>query len=159
MPLPIGFQVDTANAPPGVWVLNHSDAVPDKPAVKHLPFGDFDMAGVTNLVSQYKAAGLCADYDISEKTAGVVKIIFDNPIKQNSAVVFEIHKVARPGWFGDKAHWVVQLFSKEADAAALQKHGCAFGKTQMHAVSAAEIDLKYGFTSVCDFDSAAVAYP
>jgi len=35
--------------------------------MKHLPFNEFDMAGVTNTVSKHKSAGLEADYEIGRK--------------------------------------------------------------------------------------------
>ena len=72
-------------------------------------------------------------------------------------MVFDLHKIARPGWFGDKAHWIVQLSSKEPGTES-EKHGCVTGKTQAHALSAAEIDLKHGFLSVADFELSAEAY-
>ena len=99
--------------------------------VKHLAFNEFDMAGIANAVNRYKEAGLRANYSIEEKVAGVVRIVFENPItRDGSLVVFDVHKVAKPGWFGDKAHWVVQLFSKEPGADTPTKHGCVRGKTQ-----------------------------
>ncbi|MBX9773980.1 MAG: hypothetical protein K2Y71_06160 [Xanthobacteraceae bacterium] len=126
---------------------------------KHLPFNEFDIAGITNAVSRYKGAGLRADYNIDEKAAGIVRIVFENPMAQDgSLVVFDIHKVARPGWFGDKAHWVVQLSSKQVETNALTKHGCVRGQTQSLALLAADVDLKHGFLSVADFELASEAY-
>ena len=49
---------------------------------KHLAFNEFDMAGITNVVSRYKSAGLRADYDIADKAAGMVRIVFENPMRR-----------------------------------------------------------------------------
>jgi hypothetical protein len=127
--------------------------------VKHLPFSEFDMAGISNAVGRYKEAGLRADYNIAEKAAGIVRIVFENPTTPDgSLIVFDVHKVARPGWLvGDKAHWVVQLSSKQPGTKIIEQHGCVTGKTQAHALSAAEIDLKHGFLSVANFELSAQA--
>jgi hypothetical protein len=127
--------------------------------VEHLQFNEFDMAGVTNAVSRYEEAGLRADYNITDRGAGVVSIVFENPMtRDGSLVIFDIHKVARPRWFGKKAHWVVQLSSKHLGVEAPTKHGCVEGSTQAHALSAAELDLKHGFLSIADFELASHGY-
>ncbi|MGY2938847.1 hypothetical protein ACVWZ6_008449 [Bradyrhizobium sp. GM6.1] len=123
--------------------------------IEHLSFNEFDMAGITNAVSRYKSAGLRADYDISEKASGVVRIALDNPIAQDGSIaIFEIHKVARSGWLGKKAGWVVQLFS-QSPGSNENKHGCVGEKTLAFAISEAEMDLRHGFLSVADIELAA----
>jgi hypothetical protein len=114
--------------------------------------------GFPGTLNRYKAAGLRADYNIDQKAAGIVRVVFENPMtRDGSLVVFDVHKVARPGWLGDRAHWVVQLSSKQSGVGTLTQHGCVAGKTQAHALSAAELDLKHGFLSVADFELAATA--
>ncbi|MPZ37243.1 MAG: hypothetical protein GEU95_04140 [Rhizobiales bacterium] len=119
---------------------------------KHLGFNDYDIAGITNAITRYKSAGLRADYDITDKAAGVVRIVLENPVSRDgSLVVFDVHKVGRRGWFRDKANWVVQLASKQPGTD-LQQHGCVSGTMQAFALSAAEVDLKHGFLSKATFD-------
>ena len=121
---------------------------------KHLPFSEFDMAGITTAVNRYKSAGLRADYDIQDKAAGVVKIALENPMSRDgSFVFFEIHKLTRPGWLGEKAWWVIQLWSKGLDDVS-KKHGCVSGRTQAYALTEAETDLHFNFMSICDFELA-----
>jgi hypothetical protein len=120
---------------------------------KHLPFNEFDMSGVTNAVNRYKAAGLRADYSIEGKDAGIVSIVFENPVKgDGSLVVFEVHKLTRPGWIGEKAWWVVQLWSRSTNGD--DKRGCVCGKMQAVALTEAETDLRFNFMSICDFELA-----
>ena len=114
---------------------------------------------MTTAVTRYKAAGLRADYSLADMANGVVRIVFENPMMPDETlVVFDIHKVARPGWFGNKAPWVVQLASKPPYTDNIVKHGCVRGTTQAHAIPAAEIDLKHGFLSNSDFEMSAEAY-
>ncbi len=122
---------------------------------KHLPYTDFDIAGIVSAVNRYKEAGLRADYDPRQKAEGLVRVIFANPIRQDgSFVAFDVHKLAaRRGWFGDKAYWVIQLWSREPDGV-FEMRGCVSGAVQGKALSEAEKDLQHGFLSVCDFDLA-----
>ena len=123
---------------------------------EHLPFNDFDMSGITNMVTHYKTAGLETDYDVSDQADGVVLIMLENPFKRDgSGVMFKLHKLARPGFFRKRAHWVVQVFSVE-DGESKQR-GCLSGRTQAHALTAAELDMKHGFLSIATFDMAAEA--
>jgi hypothetical protein len=122
---------------------------------KHLAINDFDMAAVTEAVRRYKAAGLSADFDISRQQEGVVTIGFQNPVTRDGLVVFEIHKVAHRGWLKEKAHWVVQLYSRTPTSDGLERKGCVAGKMLVYAIHAAEVDLKHGFLSICDFELAA----
>lgn len=127
--------------------------------VEHLPFTEFDMAGITNAVTRYKDAGLQADFDITDKQSGVVGIAFENPAKRDGTlVIFEIHKVAKPGWFSRKAHWVVQLYSQDGGPSSRTKRGCEAASMQAYAISSAEKDLYHGFMSIADFELAAIAY-
>ena len=71
-----------------------------------------------------------------------------------SLVVFEVHKLTRPGWFGEKAWWVVQLWSKSPDGDGDEKRGCVSGKIQAVALTEAETDLRFNFMSICDFELA-----
>jgi hypothetical protein len=81
--------------------------------VKHLPFNEFDMCAITNAVNRYKAVGLRADYNTEQKAAGVVSIVLENAMtRDRSLALFEVDKLARPTWFGQKALWVVQLRSQ-----------------------------------------------
>lgn len=124
--------------------------------VKHLSFTEFDMAAVTNTVNRYKSAGLNANYNLDQRDRGIVAIAFENPVhRDGSTVLFEIHKLARKGWLREKAHWVVQIYSQNAGESDFAKHGCSFGSTQVVAISDAEQDVRYGFTSVLDFELAA----
>ena len=125
---------------------------------KHLPFNDFDMAGVTSAVTRYKSAGLCSDYNIEQKNEGIVRIRFENPVrKDGSFAIFELHKLARRGLLRKKAHWVVQMHSQRDGAAPTVPHGCAWGSIQAKALSEAEIDLKHNFLSIVSFEMAAEA--
>jgi hypothetical protein len=122
---------------------------------KHLPFNEFDLSGITNAVNRYKGAGLEPDYSLEGKAGGVVSIMMRNPMTRDGSLVgFEVHKLARPGWFGDKAWWVVQLYSKSAESETVEKRGCVTGKTQAHALTEAETDLRFNFMSICDFELA-----
>jgi hypothetical protein len=118
----------------------------------HLPFNDFDMAGVTNLVTLYKGAGLQANCSIEEKDKGIVRIAFQYP--DGLIVVFDIHKIAKSGFFRKKPHWVIQLHS-QAPSQELKRQGCVSAVTQAHVIRAAEEDIKHGFVSVCTFETAA----
>ncbi len=125
--------------------------------VEHLPFNEFDMAGVTNTVERLKNTGLYTDYSDDDKEAGIVKIGFENPVtRDGSLVLFVIHKVARPGSSVIRLGWVVQLCSKLPGAEKIN-HGCVKGVTQVGAVFAAEADLKQGFLSGDDLETAAAA--
>jgi hypothetical protein len=127
--------------------------------IEHLAFTEFDMAGITNTVTRYKEAGLQADFDINDKQLGVVGIALENPIRRDGTIViFEIHKLAKPGLFGRKAHWVVQLYSQDGGPSSRIKRGCVAASMQAYAISSAEKDLYHGFVSVADFDLAAIAY-
>lgn len=127
--------------------------------VQHLPFSNFDMAGITQTVDRYKTAGLHPEYNADEKAQGVVSISFENPmgVGESLWVHFEIHKVARKRWFGvSKPHWVVQLRSQGANSI-VDKRGCVAASTQAHAISAAEVDMKHRFVSICSFELASEA--
>jgi hypothetical protein len=111
--------------------------------VKHLPFNEFDMCAITNAVNRYKGRGLRADYNIEQKAAGVVSILLENPMTRDwSLALFEVHKLARPAWFGERALWVVQLWSQPPGSKAAEKRGCVTGKTQAHALTEAESHLR-----------------
>src|SRR5262245_55494175 len=111
--------------------------------VKHLPFNEFDMCAVTNAVNRYKGAGLWADYNIEQKAAGVVGIVLENPMtRDGSLTVFEVHKLARPAWFGKRAMWVVGLWLQPPGSALGETRGWVTGKTQAHALMRAEIHLQ-----------------
>ena len=111
--------------------------------VKHLPFNEFDMCAITNAVNRYKGAGLWADYDVEQKAAGVVSIALENPMtRDGSLALFEVHKLARPAWFGERAMWVVQLWSQPAGSKAVETRGWVTGKTQAHALTEAEAHLR-----------------
>jgi hypothetical protein len=111
--------------------------------VKHLPYNEFDMCAITNAVNRYKAAGLRADYNIEQKAAGVVSIVLENLMMRNgSLALFEVHKLARPTWFGQRALWVVQLWSQPRGGKAAEKRGCVTGKMQVHALTEAEAHLR-----------------
>jgi hypothetical protein len=123
--------------------------------VKHLPFNEFDMSAITNVVNRYKGAGLRADYNMARKVAGVVSIVLEDPMKRDgSLAVFEVHKLARPTWFGNRAWWVVQLWSQSVQSRMAEKRGCVTGKTQARALVEAETDLRCNFISRCDFELA-----
>jgi hypothetical protein len=126
--------------------------------IKHLPFNEFDMAAITNAVSRYKDEGLLADYNIEQKAAGVVSILFENPTtRDGSLVVFEVHKLARRGWFGVRARWVVQLRSRRAGSATAEEQGCIAGRMLTHALTEAENDVLLGFRSTRNFELASKA--
>ena len=111
--------------------------------VKHLPFKEFDMCAITNAVNRYKGAGLWADYNLEQKAGGVVSIVLENPMmRDGSLVVFEVHKLARPTWFGQRALWVVQLWSRPPGSKAAETRGCVTGKIQAHALREAEAHLR-----------------
>jgi hypothetical protein len=129
-----------------------------RPTIRHLAFGPSDVDGVTRAVNAFKTAGLRADTSIDQMAGGIVRLVFEHPTRDGSLVVFDIHKLARSGWFGDKTHWVVQLWSKQPGADAPQQHGCVAGKTQADALSAAEVDMKHGFRSVTSFAVSATNY-
>ena len=109
--------------------------------VKHLPFNEFDMCAVTNTVNRYKGAGLWADYDIDQKAAGVIGIALENP-RNGSLALFEVHKLARPGWLGKRAMWVVHLWSQPPGSTVGETQGWVTGKTQAHALMKAEVHLR-----------------
>jgi hypothetical protein len=120
-----------------------------------LSFNDFDMAAVTNKVSDAKSDGLLADYDTSRKIQGVVSIAVENwRDRDGSFVIFEIHKVGKKRLIGYKVSWIVQLYTKESRDAKPQKHGCSFGNQQVNAVYEAQLDFMHGCLSVCDFQLA-----
>jgi len=111
--------------------------------VKHLPFNEFDMCAVTNAVNRYKGAGLWADYNIEQKAAGVVGIALENPMtRDGSLALFEVHKLARPGWFGERAMWVVRLSSQPLGSEVGETQGWVTGKTQARALMRAEIHMR-----------------
>jgi len=121
---------------------------------KYIAFNEFDMSGITTAVTRYKAAGLRTDFDISRKAAGVVSIALENPVRRDgSFAIFEVHKVTRPGWFREKAWWVLQLWSR-GDEEEPKKHGCVAAGTQACALSEAETDLRFNFMSICNFELA-----
>lgn len=122
---------------------------------KHLRFSAFDMAGITTTVRRYRKAGLKPEYNADDKERGIVSIRFKNPHGTGSFVYFKIHKLARPGWLGEKAHWVIQLCSQ--DGVDIEPRGCVTASTQARAIRKAEIDLKYNFLSVATFEFAADA--
>jgi hypothetical protein len=110
--------------------------------IEHLPFNEFDMSAITNAVDRYKAAGLRADYN-EQKAAGVISILLENPTtRDGSLVVFEVHKLARATWFGQRALWVVQLWSQPPGGKTAEKRGCVTGKMQVHALTEAEAHLR-----------------
>jgi len=122
---------------------------------KHLPITEFDMSGIYVAVNRYKSAGLKADYSVEQRTAGIVTIVLENPMTRDGSIAaFEIHKLARPGWFGEKAWWVIQLCSKSPGASQFERRGCVSAKTQAYALSEAEVDLRFNFISICDFELA-----
>lgn len=125
--------------------------------VKHLPFNEFDIAGVKNAIERYEKAGLWPEMNDECKADGVVALRINDPTGRTGFVYFEVHKVARPGWFGDKAHWVVQLASQDVGTA-IERRGCVAAPNQATVIHKAEIDIKYGFTSIATFDLAAEAY-
>jgi len=111
--------------------------------VKHLPFNEFDMCAITNAVSRYKGAGLWADYNVKRKGTGVVSIVLENPVtKDGSLAIFDVHKLARPVWFGVRALWVVELWSQQPGRKAAETLGCVTGKTQAHALLEAETRMR-----------------
>ena len=126
----------------------------------HLPFNEFDMAGITNAVSRYKSAGLRADYSIDKKGCRrIVLIALENPVTRDGSIaIFEIHKVTRPSFSGRKAWWVVQMFSRDSDTEATKQHGCVAAATQAAVLTSAEVNLKHGFLSIANFDMAAEGY-
>ena len=75
--------------------------------------------------------------------------------RDGSEVMFEIHKLTRPGWFREKPWWVVQLWSKASADGEVEKRGCVAAKMQAYALSEAETDVRFNFMSVCDFKLAA----
>jgi hypothetical protein len=126
--------------------------------IKHLPFNEFDMCAITNAVSRFKGEGHLADYNIEQRAAGVVSILFENPTtRDGSSAVFEVHKLVRRGWFGVRARWVVQLWSRRAGSATAEKQGCIAGRMLTHALTEAENDVWLGFRSTRNFELASKA--
>lgn len=124
--------------------------------VEHLPFNEFDMAGITTAVTRYKSAGLWADFNVEARERGVVRITLENPVKRDgSFALFELHKLARRGFLRKKVYWVIQMYSQQGKTAVPVPHGCVFGTTQAVALSEAEWDLRFGFLSVLKFADAA----
>jgi hypothetical protein len=73
----------------------------------------------------------------------VVSIVLENPMAgDGSLALFEVHKLARPTWFGQRALWVVQLWSQPPGSKAAETRGCVTGKTQAHALTEAETHLR-----------------
>jgi hypothetical protein len=123
---------------------------------EHLPCNDFDVAGIRAVISRYKTAGLRANIDIQHKNSGIIRIIFDNPIKRDgSAAMFELHKLARRTLFRKKSRWVVQMYSAENDGQIPMPHGCVVGATLATALSEAEADLQFNYMSILSFREAA----
>ena len=125
--------------------------------LKYLPFNDFDMAGITNAVTRYKGEGLRSNFNIDLTAGGIVTVVFDDPVRLDGSLVeIHVHKLTRPGWFRDKPHWVVELFSW--GSAGARRHGCVVSTTQAGALFQAELDVKRNFASDLDFDTASRAY-
>ena len=121
----------------------------------HLPFNDFDMAGVTNKVSDAKNDGLIADFDTTRKEQGIVSIAVENWRDRNgSFVIFEIHKVGKKRFIGHRVSWIVQLYFKETRDSEPVKHGCSNADKQVNAIHEAQLDFMHGFLSICDFELA-----
>ncbi|MGK7058055.1 hypothetical protein AB4853_16460 [Bradyrhizobium sp. 1050_B9_N1_2] len=126
--------------------------------IEYLPINEFDLSGITNAVNRYKAAALQADYNIDDREKGIVRIAFTNPeTRDGTLVIFEIHKISRPGWIGRKAHWVIQMLSRDV-AGRIERRGCVAASNQATVISKAEADVHHGFISAADFDLASRAY-
>ena len=121
----------------------------------HIPFNEFDMAGVTNKVSDAKKDGLLADFDTTRGEQGIVSITVENwKDRDGSFVIFEIHKVGKKRLIGHRVAWIVQLYFKKTRDSDPIKHGCSMGNKQVKAVYEAQLDFMHNFLSICDFELA-----
>jgi hypothetical protein len=121
----------------------------------HIPFNDFDMAAVTNKITDYKKDDLKADFDITRSEQGIVSVAVENwRDRDGSFIIFEIHKVGKKRFMGHRVSWIVQLYSKKTRDSEPVKHGCSTGDKQVDAIFEAELDAMHGFLSICDFELA-----
>lgn len=123
--------------------------------MSQLSYNDFDLAAVTNFVSDAKRDGLKADYDLSKKENGVVSVVCENwKRRDGSYVIFEIHKIGKARLLGHRVSWIVQLYDRQTRESVPVKKGCVSGDKQVTAIHEASLDVKHDFLSVCDFELA-----
>ena len=119
--------------------------------MKHLPFNEADLAGVTNTVNRYKNVGLKVCCTTEKKLDGFVTVAFENPVTLESFVVFQVHKLARKAWFRKRPYWQIQLYSRELDSEEATKRGCVSADTLIGALLAAENCVRNKFLSGREF--------
>lgn len=125
----------------------------------HTSINDYDLAAITNEVSEWKKHNKYGDYDISGKASGVAVLALENiAAGDGSIMIFEIHKVSKKGFLRKKTGWIVQLYSKLAPESEPTKHGCVSASTLVGAIKQAHLDVKYGFMSIADFDLSVRAF-
>lgn len=125
----------------------------------HTSINDYDLAAITNEVSEWKKHNKYGDYDISSKASGVAVLALENiAAGDGSTMIFEIHKVSKKGFFGSKTGWIVQLYSKSNPSSEPTRHGCVRASTLVGAIHQAHLDVKHGFMSVADFDLCVAAF-
>jgi hypothetical protein len=123
---------------------------------KHLTLNEFDMVGVSNAIKRYEDSGLAPDCELRSREEGKIWIKIINPMMPDTFAIFALHKLAKPGWFKDKAHWVIQLSSQDENG--IRTRGCVAASTQATVFSKAEVDLKHGFLSIASFALAAESH-
>lgn len=67
-------------------------------------------------------------------------------------MIFEIHKLVRPGFLLKKTRSVIELWSVSSLDAPPQRKGCAFGVTLVRVLTLAERDVKANFLRLVTFE-------
>ncbi|WP_420336254.1 hypothetical protein [Roseibium sp.] len=120
-----------------------------------LPINDYDLAAITNEVSVWKSEGYFAEYDIEHRRGGLATLSLENIfLFDGSITIYEIHKIGRKGFLGKKSRWVIQLNSVYPYSRELVQHGCITGTMLAITINDAQKDVRHGFLSILDLDSA-----
>ena len=116
---------------------------------------DFDIAAITNEVTNFQKQGLFAAQDLTNVGRGTAGLVFQNPFYASPAFYrFEIYKIAKKRLFGKKVFWVIQSLTSEGLDGPFEKRGCIARKRLVSALTEAHKDAKYEFMSIVDMDLA-----
>ena len=124
-------------------------------SIQHLSINEYDLAAITNEVNNWKSHGKYASYDISRRDQGLATMVLENVYTEDgSFFVFEIHKLGKKRMIGTKNAWIIQLYSGPDPQGPFEKHGCAYGKLLVVAISEALHDVRHNFLSLVNFEMA-----
>lgn len=123
--------------------------------LKYLPWSSADLESVERALKRYRTAGLETNFNLDRYDEGIVTVSqIDTKTAAAPLVMFEIHKLERPGASG-RPHWVVQIRSIDGRTQALKQHGCVASSVLVFAIAKAEKDLHDGLVVTDTFDLAA----